>query len=98
MSRFGLGITDRRLNAALLMRIIDRWQELEGDESMEWASIKRMDALYNAEYDWRLFRRTSLEMGIERRETFYQKHGSVKSYHQDVCMEAYGIKIITGDK
>lgn len=68
--------------------------EVELDQSMQYASIKRMEMIYHGiKFDWRMLKRTGVEMGIDAIDIFDANYGSVKSYHADVWREAYAIDI-----
>lgn len=68
--------------------------ELELDKSRSYASVKRMSMLYHGqEFDWRLLKRTSIEMGILPIDVFDANYGTVKAYHADVWREAYALDI-----
>lgn len=68
--------------------------ELELDKSRSYASVKRMSMLYHGqEFDWRMLKRTSIEMGILPIDVFDANYGTVKAYHADVWREAYALDI-----
>ncbi|MGV6875942.1 Rha family transcriptional regulator [Pseudochelatococcus sp. B33] len=68
--------------------------EQELDRHQSYASIKRMSMLYHGqEFNWRLLKRTSIEMGIPAIDVFDQNYGTVKAYHADVWQEAYALEI-----
>ncbi|MBB3808763.1 Rha family transcriptional regulator [Pseudochelatococcus contaminans] len=68
--------------------------EVELDRSQEYATVKRMSMLYHGqEFNWRLLKRASIEMGIPAIDVFDQNYGSVKAYHADVWQEAYALDI-----
>lgn len=68
--------------------------ELELDRHQSYASIKRMSMLYHGQdFNWRLLKRTSIEMGIPAIDVFDQNYGTVKAYHADVWQEAYALEI-----
>ncbi len=68
--------------------------EIELDQSRQYASVKRMSMLYHGqEFNWRLLKQTSTEMGLPSKEVFDQNYGTVKAYHADVWREAYALDI-----
>lgn len=68
--------------------------EVELDRSHAYASIKRMSMLYHGQdFNWRLLKRTSVEMSIPAIDVFDQNYGTVKAYHADVWHEAYALDI-----
>lgn len=68
--------------------------EAELDQSMQYASIKRMEMLYHGQkFNWRILKSTATEMGIQSIDIFDANYGTVKAYHADVWREAYALEI-----
>ena len=66
--------------------------EVQLDHSKEYCTIKRMEMLkHGQKFEWRRLKSTCTEMGIPAIDVFDQNYGTVKSYHVDVWLEAYGI-------
>lgn len=69
--------------------------EIALDKSMQYASVKRMEAIYrNQKFNWRVLKAVSAEIGIQPHEAFDENYGSVKTYHADVWMKAYGLSVV----
>lgn len=66
---------------------------IELDESQEWATIKRVEALTGGEYSWRELKACSLDLGIEPRQVFDANYGTVKSYHRTVWLAVYDVDL-----
>ena len=67
---------------------------VELDRSHEYATIKRMTMLYHGqEFQWRMLKHVSAEMGLPPIDVFDQNYGTVKSYHAAVWREAYALEI-----
>jgi len=64
---------------------------IELDESMTWASIKRVEANTGESYSWHHMKKI-MEAG-ERRDVFDSNYGTVKSYSAELWMRAYKINI-----
>lgn len=68
--------------------------EVELDQSMQYASIKRMEMLYHGQkFNWRHLKSTGVEMSIEPIDIFDANYSTVKAYHADVWCEAYALDI-----
>ncbi|WP_169307419.1 Rha family transcriptional regulator [Chitiniphilus eburneus] len=68
--------------------------EQELDRSQQYATIKRMEALYRSRhFDWRVLKRVSGKLGLPSIATFDSNYGTVRGYHVDVWREAYGVDI-----
>ena len=66
--------------------------EVQLDHSKEYCTIKRMEMLkHGQKFEWRRLKSTCTEMDIPSIDVFDQNYGTVKSYHVDVWLEAYGI-------
>ena len=66
--------------------------EVQLDHSKEYCTIKRMEMLkHGRKFEWRRLKSTCTEMDIPSIDVFDQNYGTVKSYHVDVWLEAYGI-------
>lgn len=69
--------------------------EIQLDKAKQYASVKRMEMLYHGQqFNWRLLKSTSAEMGIDAIDIFDANYGTVKAYHADVWQEAYAVEII----
>ena len=72
--------------------------EIELDKSKQYATIKRMSLLYHGiKFNWRELKTASQEMGLPPIDVFDANYGTVKAYHEDVWMEAYGLTIEQGE-
>lgn len=71
--------------------------EIELDRSRNYATVKRMSMLYHGqEFEWRVLKHVSSEMGITPIDVFDANYGTVKAYHADVWKEAYALEIPYG--
>lgn len=71
---------------------------LDLDRAKSYATVKRMSALYHGQpFEWRLLKRTGIEMGIASIDIFDANYGTVKAYHADVWREAYALEIPAGE-
>lgn len=71
-------------------------QEL--DRSRSYASVKRMSMNYHGqEFEWRLLKQVSSEIGKPPIDVFDANYGTVKAYHADAWREAYALDIPTTD-
>lgn len=69
--------------------------QIELDQSMQYATVKRMEMLYHGQsFNWRRLKSTASEMGLPAIDVFDANYGTVKAYHADVWREAYAIEII----
>lgn len=66
---------------------------IELDQSKEWASVKRMQALNDCAFDWRALRDYSKKHRYEIKKVFDQNYGEVNAYHKDVWEAVYGEQI-----
>lgn len=67
------------------------------DQSMQYASIKRMEMLcHGQKFNWRLLKSTGIEMDLLPIDIFDANYGTVKAYHADVWKETYALDINTG--
>jgi hypothetical protein len=68
--------------------------EIELDQSKTYCTMKRMEMLcHGQKFDWRLLKTTLIEMNIPALDVFDVNYGTVKAYHKDVWMEAYGLMV-----
>lgn len=68
--------------------------EVELDKSREYCTIKRMKMLmHGQDFSFKLLRDTANEMDIPRVDVYDKNYGTVKAYHRDVWLEAYGIDL-----
>lgn len=73
--------------------------EIELDRSRNYATVKRMSMLYHGqEFEWRVLKHVSSEMGIPPIDVFDANYGTVKAYHADVWKEAYALDIPHGSE
>jgi hypothetical protein len=63
------------------------------DESSQYASVKRMEAAYHGQYDWRKLKAASKEFGFATLDVFDANYGSVKAYHAVIWRQVYALKI-----
>lgn len=69
--------------------------EAELDRSNEYATIKKMENVFNQKFSWRKLKAVSEDLDIEVQQIPDKNYGSVNSYHRMVWMEAYGLDINT---
>lgn len=67
--------------------------EIEVDDSHQYATIKRMERATGDKFDWRELKAAGITLDIPRKDVFDQNYGTVKSYHADTWMEAYGLDL-----
>lgn len=67
------------------------------DQNEDWATVKKVEFALGGAYDWRKLTATSAELKIERIDVPDKNYGTVKSYHKDVWLKAYGIDITNLD-
>lgn len=68
--------------------------EVELDRSRMYATVKRIERDRPGQnFNWRVLKRTSEEVGIPAIDVFDQNYGTVKSYHAEVWRKAYAIEI-----
>ncbi len=73
--------------------------EIKLDESMRYATVKRMAKTYlGRNFDWRLLKSVSSAMDIPPIDVFDANYGSVKAYHANAWRTAYGLEIKTGER
>lgn len=64
------------------------------DRSQSYATIKRMSMLYHGqEFNWRMLKHVSAEIGVPPIDVFDANYGTVKAYHNDAWREAYALEI-----
>lgn len=64
------------------------------DRSNEYATVKRMAAKHrNMEFNWRELKRVSQDLNCPPIDVFDANYGSVKAYHADVWLDAYGVDV-----
>ena len=69
--------------------------EAELDRSNEYATIKKMENIFNQKFSWRKLKAVSEDLDIEVQQIPDKNYGSVNSYHRMVWLEAYGLDINT---
>lgn len=67
--------------------------QIQLDQNEDWATVKKVEFALGGAYDWRKLTATSAELKIERIDVPDKNYGTVKSYHKDVWLKAYGIDI-----
>lgn len=68
--------------------------EIQLDQSMAYATVKRMEALYpEKKFNWRFLKKHSDELKIPSVDVFDQNYGTVKGYHSQVWHAAYGVNV-----
>ena len=71
--------------------------QIQLDQNEDWATVKKVTFALGGAYDWRKLTATSAELKIERIDVPDKNYGTVKSYHKDVWLKAYGIDITNLD-
>lgn len=71
--------------------------QIQLDQNEDWATVKKVEFALGGAYDWRKLTATSAELKIERIDVPDKNYGTVKSYHKDVGLKAYGIDITNLD-
>ena len=71
--------------------------QIQLDQNEAWATVKKVEFALGGDYDWRKLTATSAELKIERIDVPDKNYGTVKSYHKDVWLKAYGIDITNLD-
>lgn len=71
--------------------------QIQLDQNEDWATVKKVEFALGGTYDWRKLTATSVELKIERIDVPDKNYGTVKSYHKDVWLKAYGIDITNLD-
>ena len=71
--------------------------QIQLDQNKDWATVKKVEFALGGTYDWRKLTATSAELKIERIDVLDKNYGTVKSYHKDVWLKAYGIDITNLD-
>ena len=68
--------------------------ERDLDRSKEYCTIKRMTMLTHGQtFNWRLLKSAAQDLGKPSLDIYDANYGTVKNYHRDVWMEAYGIEV-----
>lgn len=81
--------------ASQAVKKVNRLQ-IELDRSRNYATVKRMSLLYHGQqFEWRMLKHVSQELGVPPIDVFDANYGSVKAYHADVWREAYALEIHT---
>lgn len=66
----------------------------ELDQSKEYITIKRMSMLtHGQQFDWRLLKSASQDVGVDPIDVFDANYGTVKAYHAGAWFEAYGLEV-----
>ncbi len=67
--------------------------EIELDKSKEYCTIKRMEMLcHGQKFKWRELKSASTQLELPPIDVFDSNYGTVKSYHRDAWIEAYGLE------
>jgi hypothetical protein len=65
----------------------------------DYASVKLMESIHKGrEFNWRLLKRVSLELGAPIIDVTDANYGTVKAYHADAWQRAYGLAIPTTEQ
>jgi len=68
--------------------------ERDLDRSKEYCTIKRMTMLMHGQtFNWRLLKSAAQDLGIPSIDIHDANYGTVKAYHADVWIEAYGLEV-----
>ncbi len=68
--------------------------EIELDRSIEWATIKKMQAIHGGNYSWHLLKKASEVRGIEIHKVQDENYpAGVNSYHSSVWMAVYQLPV-----
>lgn len=68
--------------------------ERDLDRAKEYCTIKRMTMIMHGQtFNWRLLKSAAQDLGIPSIDVFDANYGTVKAYHADVWMEAYGLEV-----
>ena len=68
--------------------------KIELDKAKEYATVKRMENHFKRKFDWRLLKKTSIEMGYEMPKVYDANYeAGINAYHVDVWLEAFGVWI-----
>lgn len=79
--------------AAAAKREADRLA-LELDQSMQYASVKRMEQIYpGRKFNWRDLKKASMSLGLKAKDIFDQNYTSVKAYHAAVWKAVYSLDV-----
>ncbi len=71
--------------------------KVELDKSKDYCTIKRMEMICHGQnFNWRLLKSASIELGIAPQDVFDANYGTVKAYHRDAWLEAYALDISEG--
>lgn len=65
----------------------------------DYASVKLMEGLHKGrEFNWRVLKRVSLEIGAPIIDVTDANYGTVKAYHADAWQRAYGLSIPSSEE
>lgn len=67
--------------------------EVTLDMSMQWASVKKMEAMYQTKFPWKPLKEFSLNNDININEVFDANYGKVNAYHTSVWESVYGVSV-----
>lgn len=63
------------------------------DMSMQYASVKKMEATYQTKFPWKPLKDFSVDNGLVIKEVFDANYGKVNAYHESVWLSVYGVSI-----
>jgi len=65
----------------------------------DYASVKLMESIHKGrEFNWRLLKRVSIELGAPIIDVTDANYGTVKAYHADAWQRAYGLSVPTTEE
>ena len=67
--------------------------EVQLDSSKEYSTIRKMEILTGAKYNWRELKKESIALDHPIHEVPDELYGSVKSYHKEVWFNCYGVDL-----
>lgn len=68
--------------------------ERDLDRAKEYCTIKRMSMLtHGQKYSWRMLKSASKDVEIPPIDVFDANYGTVKAYHAEAWLEAYGLEV-----
>lgn len=86
--------TATAMNTASRLSKENKNLEIQLDKSKEYSTIKRMQLLnHGISFDWRKLKSASSDLNIEPINVYDSNYGTVKAYHKDAWLEAYGLDI-----
>lgn len=71
--------------------------EVTLDMSMQWASVKKMEATHGVSFYWKPLKDFSLNNGYEVKSVFDANYTKVNAYHIDAWQAVYGVGIASNN-